>query len=228
MIRLLVTLLGCEEREAAGAPLDLPGEAPADPTPVETADTGATPGAVDTGTPAAPCTGVRAIFFDLGETLVTWDEDRELFLTRPGTPEAIAGLKAAGVRVGIITNTGWDWDLQDLRDLRDEPGLLDAFEVVLMSSEATSPPKPSAEIFAEAATRLVDGPPIGQIAFVTEEIGDLADSADAPTEGARAAGMFGVWMSDRSSALADATIPPDALPALVDADWLCPSDPYER
>lgn len=194
------------------------GTPPTDPTePVDTAEP------TDTGETAfvPPCDAIEVVFFDLGDTLVAFDGD--LFQPRPGAAETIAALQAAGVRLGVVTNTTPGWDLQDLRDVLATPSMLDAFEVVLLSSQASSPPKPSAAIYAEAHALLVDGPPIEQTAFVTETLDDIADQAVAPTEGARAAGMFGVWLGDGPTPLADDVIDPDDLLALATADWLsCP------
>lgn len=175
-------------------------------------DTGGSPGLT------SGCTGVEAVLFDLGETLVTLQGD--VFHPIPGAYDLLDALVLRGVRIGVVTNTAPGWDLDDLRDLLAEPEVLDRFEVVLLSSQAASPPKPAPEIFAEAHAMLVGGPPIGQTAFVTEEIDDLADREASPTEGARAAGMFGVWVGDPPSALADATVPD--LAAISAADWLCP------
>jgi FMN phosphatase YigB (HAD superfamily) len=100
-----------------------------------------------------------------------------------------------------------------------DPGFLDRFEVVLLSSEASAD-KPDPIIFTEAVALLSAPPPIEETAFVTEELGHLAD-ADPPTVGARAAGMFGVHLSDREpNPRADVTVSPDALEGIATAAWL--------
>lgn len=170
----------------------------------------------------APCVSVRAIFFDLGDTLVVSDGD--LFVERPGASAMIADLKALGMRVGIITNTPAGFSREDLEGLLVDPGLLDAFEVVLLSSEAASPPKPDPQIFAEAHGLLSDAPPIEEVAFVSENLAEIADEARVPTQGARAANMVGIHLSaDPPSPRADYTIAPDGLDMLVslaEAEWL--------
>lgn len=170
-----------------------------------------------------PCVGVRAIFFDLGDTLVESDGG-DMFVERPGAAAMISELKALGLRVGIITNTPPGFTRQDLEDLLVDPSLLEEFEVVLLSSEATSPPKPDPALFGEAHALLGDGPPIEQVAFVTENLADIADLAEAPTQGARAAGMLGVHLSAATpSPLAEYTVAPDQLGAIVaiaEAQWL--------
>jgi FMN phosphatase YigB (HAD superfamily) len=169
-----------------------------------------------------PCVAVRAIFFDLGDTLV--ESDGDLFVERPGASATIAGLKALGMRVGIITNTPAEFTVQDLKDLLEDPSFLDEFEVLLLSSLAASPPKPDPAIFLEAHGLLPDAPPVAQVAFVTENLAEVADLELAPTQGARAAGMVGIHLSsDPPSPLADYTIAPDQLNmlvALAESEWL--------
>jgi hypothetical protein len=172
----------------------------------------------ETGTPCVPQVG--AILFDLGETLVT--EQGDLFYLRPDTVETVRALQDLGLPLGIVTNTYPGWDEQDLRDLLANPEMLDEFDIVLMSSQASSPPKPDAAIFVEAHALLSavvpSAPPIERTAFVTEETGDLADRASQPTEGARAAGLVGVLLSDTPSDLADYTV--SALSEIPGAPWL--------
>lgn len=177
---------------------------------------------------APPCVPVRAIFFDLGDTLVVSDGD--LFVERPGASATIADLKQLGMRVGIITNTPPGFTVDDLENLLADPSLLDAFEVLLLSSQATSPPKPDPAIFLEAHGLLTDPPPVAQVAFVTENLAEIADQELAPTQGARAAGMVGIHLSSApSSPLADYTIAPDQLNMLVtmaETEWLsCAASP---
>lgn len=173
------------------------------------------------------CVPVRMLFFDLGDTLVESDGGDQ-FVERPGVSEMITELKALGMRVGIITNVPEGYTMQDLEDLLVDPGLLDAFELVVLSSEATAP-KPDPAIYTEAHALLMNPPPIGEVAYVSENLAEIADQAVMPTQGARAAGMLGVHLSPAPpSPLADYTIalePPDALVALAETEWLPCSDP---
>lgn len=170
-----------------------------------------------------PCVPVRAILFDLGDTLVESDGGDQ-FVERPGAAAMIAELKGLGMRVGIVTNTPPGFTMQDLQGLLVDPGFLDEFEVVLLSSEAASPPKPDPAIFVEAHGLLIDAPPIEAVAFVSENLAEIADQARTPTQGARAAGMLGVHLSAAApSPLADHTIAPDQLDELVslaELEWL--------
>lgn len=170
-------------------------------------------------TPAAdtepPCTPLAAMFFDLGETLATEQEDG-LFAT---IPEAAALLDALGdLPVGIITNVPDGYTRQDLEAMLVDPSLLDRFDVVLMSSEA-SRPKPFKAIYQEAVALLPEETDITQTAFVTEEIGDIAE-ADPATRGAVGAGMIGVLVSEKADPLADYTVAPADLPSLATAEWV--------
>jgi len=178
-------------------------------------------GAVDSTTgmstgPAEPvCPGVTAVFFDLGETLV--DDGVEL----PGAVELVAALKEAGILVGIITNVPAGFTAQDLRDLLEKPDFLEAFDLILMSSQAGSNPKPDAAIFTEAHALLPGAPSIDKVAFVTEELDHIANLERGPTIGARAAGMVGVHLSSgEASPLADHTVDPADLLSIADAPWL--------
>jgi len=170
-----------------------------------------------------PCVAVRAILFDLGDTLVESDGG-DLFVERPGAAAMVAELKALGMRVGVVTNTPPEFTRQDLEDLLVDPGFLDEFELVLLSSEAASPPKPEPAIFVEAHGSLVDAPPIDEVAYVSENLAEVADQALAPTQGARAAGMLGIHLSAAApSPLADYTIAPDQLDTIVSmagTEWL--------
>jgi hypothetical protein len=196
-------------------------------TPPEPAKPDATdapaPTAPEPGTPEPsttdedPCEpSVGALLFDLGETLVTQQGD--VFVLRPDTLEMVQALQELGLPIGIVTNTLASWDEQDLRDLLVNPELLDEFDLVLLSSEADSPPKPDPAIFVEAHGLLPGAPPIERVAFVTEETGDLADQASAPTEGARAAGLVGVLLSESPSPLADHQV--SSLAEIPTAPWL--------
>jgi len=168
---------------------------------------------------AAPCTPVAAMFFDLGETLVTEQEDG-LFANIPEAIALLDALTANAMPMGLITNVLEDDDRDDLAALLVDPSLLDRFDVLLLSSEAESRPKPNRHIFEEAVNLLADVPPIEQTVFVTEEIGDLADE-DPPSRGAQAAGMIGVHVSGEApSDLVDETVLPADLASLAAADWV--------
>ena len=169
----------------------------------------------DTG---PPCTPLEALFFDLGGTLVLEGDDG-LFDAAPGAEELLTALTARELPLGVITNVPEGWGRPELEALLVDPTILDAFEVVLLSSEATAS-KPDPAIFTEAVGLLAGGAPAEHTAFVTEELDHLAD-AEPPTEGARAAGMIGVHLSKRApSELADHTVSPDDLAGLASAPWV--------
>lgn len=205
---LFVWLLGCAE--------------PAPKTVCGTVGTEDSAAAEDSAAPEdsgeTGCTPVLAVFFDLGETLVT-ERDDGLFETIPAAATLIDALEALELPKGIITTVESGWHIEDLAALLVDPGLLDRFEVVLLSSEAESAPKPAPEIYLEAVGLLTDAPPVGQILFVTENLRDVAN-ADPPTRGARAAGLVGVHVSDETpDPLADHTVPLDGLATMTELPW---------
>lgn len=168
------------------------------------------------------CTPVLAAFFDLGETLVT-EQEEGLYSTLPEAAVALDRLEARGTPKGIITTVPRGWDMDDLRALLVDPTLLDRFEVVLMSSEAAAGPKPDPAIYTEALSLLAAPPPPGQVLFITEELADIAD-ADPPTRGAQAAGLVGVHIRDTqdtggAAPLAAHTISREGLADLPAAPW---------
>jgi FMN phosphatase YigB (HAD superfamily) len=91
---------------------------------------------------------IQAIFFDLGETLVT-SPRRWL----PGAQALLASLKQKGIRLGIISNTGNLAPRQAILDILPTDFDMNLFEpaLVLFSSEAGIK-KPRKEIFAKAVS----------------------------------------------------------------------------
>ena len=217
MLHLSLSLFACQASKAPhGDSPDSESSPEGEGSPSETtpslAETDETTPETDTGCMPA----VGAVLFDLGETLVT--EQGDLFYTLPEARPMIDALRDLGLPIGIVTNTLPGWDESDLRALLDEPDLLDLFDFVLMSSLADSPAKPDPAIFLEAHALLPGAPSVERTSFVTEEIEDLADQAQDPTEGAMAAGLFGVLLSGAPSALPDATV--GSLSEIPSADWL--------
>jgi predicted HAD superfamily phosphohydrolase YqeG len=151
---------------------------------------------------------VRVVFFDLGETLVR-TADRSWV---PGAKAALAPAQAAGLRVGVISNTGtltraqltaalpadFDWGAFD-------PGL------VILSAEVGAE-KPSPRIFLAAAAAA--GVP-SECLFCTE---DLADALAAQRAGLLAARVQKSPHSDVAELLTAAArvgvLPASALRAL--------------
>jgi FMN phosphatase YigB (HAD superfamily) len=107
---------------------------------------------------------IQAIFFDLGETLVTsprrWLPDAQALL---------ASLKQKGVRLGIISNTGNLASRQTILDLLPPDFDMNLFEpaLVLFSSEVGIE-KPRKEIFEKAVRRV--GIPASLCLYCSESI----------------------------------------------------------
>ena len=105
----------------------------------------------------------------------------------PEVPDALAALRRAGLRLGVISN----WDPR-LPELLEEIGLAGYFDVVVYSS-AAGVEKPDRRIFHQALTRLRVAP--GAAVHV-------GDSRLEDVEGAMAAGMGALWL-DRKTGVGD-------------------------
>ncbi len=211
-----VLLGGCAPQSEASSASQTAGIASSTSTSGEAPTAGIASG-MPSGEPV--CAGVNAVFFDLGETLVVPAGDH--FVEREGARELIATLKGAGIPVGIITDVPAGFAPMDLLDLMVNPEFLFEFDLVVMSSQVAAGPKPDPAFFMTAYDLLEDPPPIGQTAFVTEELAHIADREVMPTRGARAVGMLGIHLSDAEpSALADHRVSPSALLSIASATWL--------
>jgi HAD superfamily hydrolase (TIGR01509 family) len=120
-----------------------------------------------------------AVFLGAAEAPLDVDDFTDAFVETlafgvlPGAAEALRELKAAGLRLAVVSN--WDVGLHDhLREL----GLEQLVDLVLTSAEAGAP-KPAPQMFSLAVERL------GAAPERTVHIGDT----EADAEGARAAGM---------------------------------------
>ena len=162
--------------------------------------------ALAVGAPARGGECLRAIFFDLGNTLVdqTNPAPYPLFPTAQAT---IDTLQARGLALGVITNVPAGWDRGDLEALLLQPAFLDEFDILVLSSEAPAP-KPNPAIYTHAYNLLaLPRPAVAATAFVGETLAEIANSAANPTSGARAIGMTGIHLSSSApSPLADVTI----------------------
>jgi len=99
-----------------------------------------------------------------------------------GAVEALRALKARGVRLGIISNTGRTWG-QFLRIVQDRVALGDLFDRRTFSDEERVR-KPAPEIF-ERTLAAMDVEP--------EEAVHVGDDVDADVGGAKSFGMRTVW-----------------------------------
>lgn len=158
------------------------------------------------GTPAHATECLRAIFFDLGNTLVdqTNPAPYPLFPTAQATIDA---LQARGLTLGIITNVPAGWDRGDVEALLVQPEFLDEFDVLVLSSEAPAA-KPNPAIYTHAYNQLtLPRPTVGATAFVGETLSEIGNAVENPTLGARSIGMTGIHLSNASpNPIADFTI----------------------
>lgn len=158
------------------------------------------------GTPAHATECLRAIFFDLGNTLVdqTNPAPYPLFPTAQATIDA---LQARGLTLGLITNVPAGWDRGDVEALLVQPEFLDEFDVLVLSSEAPAA-KPDPAIYTHAYDQLaLPRPVVAATAFVGETIGEIGNAVENPTLGSRAIGMTGIHLSNAPpNPIADFTI----------------------
>jgi HAD superfamily hydrolase (TIGR01509 family) len=103
----------------------------------------------------------------------------------PGATEAVRGLAARGIALGIVSNTGRTPGLV-LRQYLERHDLLRYFRAVSFSDEV-GVRKPDAEIFRRALAKL--GPEAGISAAETAHVGD---NPHADVEGAQSFGMRAV------------------------------------
>ena len=93
---------------------------------------------------------VKALFFDLGETLVTFDEAKKKFVNFPQTYEILTDLERRKIGIGIIS----DGNRSDLNLLEDQ-NLLSRFRIIVMSEdEDVQAPKPNPKIFNKAISKM--------------------------------------------------------------------------
>lgn len=92
---------------------------------------------------------IKVVFFDLGNTLVAADSTQ----WNPAAKEVLAALKTAGVRLGVISNTG-NFTRAQLKQHLPFDFDFNVFEasLILLSSEIGIQ-KPSLEVFALAISR---------------------------------------------------------------------------
>jgi putative hydrolase of the HAD superfamily len=99
-----------------------------------------------------------------------------------GAIETLRALKAQGLRLAIISNTGRTWGYF-LRQVQDRLGISDLFDHRTFSDEEQVR-KPSGLIFERTLAALKLPP---------EEVVHVGDDVDADVAGARLAGMRSVW-----------------------------------
>ena len=112
-----------------------------------------------------------------------------------GALETLQDLKAQGLKLAIISNTGRTWG-RFLRQIQDRIGLADLFDHRTFSDEERVR-KPAAAIFERTAAALKVRP---------EEVAHVGDDRDADVRGAHAAGVKAIWYDTGRSPVA----PPEA------------------
>ena len=114
----------------------------------------------------------------------------------PGVREMLERLRAAGIKIGIVTN-GFS---ETHRDKIDVLGLTDAVDGVFIADEVGTV-KPDPEFFFHAARALGVDPKACVV---------IGDRYDRDVAGAHAAGMYAIWLDVRGDRVPEDGKPPDA------------------
>jgi len=123
-------------------------------------------------------------------------------MVRPGVPEALARLRAAGLRLAVVSNANGT-----VVSLMQDVGLVSYFDAIL-DSFVEGVEKPEPEIFRRALSRVDTGP---------ERALHVGDLYQVDVLGARSAGVAAALI-DAGGFYAEADCPRfSSLPALVDA-----------
>ncbi|AMV24433.1 Phosphoglycolate phosphatase [Gemmata sp. SH-PL17] len=160
-----------------------------------------------------PMSPVRAVFFDLGNTLVV-SADRSWV---PGAKAALADLRSRNLRLGVISNTGGR-TREQLNPLlpADFDWAVFAPSLVILSGEVGYE-KPSPEIFRRATDS--SGVPAGECLFCTEDLIDTLVAQRVGMAAARVQPPPHADIGELVAALAAAGVLPQARPP----EGTCPS-----
>jgi len=112
---------------------------------------------------------IKVIFFDLGETLVTWDGTKSKFVNFVETYDILKDLEKRKIEVGIIS----DGSRTDLDNLIEDQNLLSKFKVIIMSEDDdVQASKPDPKIFNKAISKMSSALGIQLKAFDTAFISE--------------------------------------------------------
>ena len=128
-------------------------------------------------------------------------------LTDPAVATLWGALRTKGIRVGVLSNTIWDREYH--RGIFERDGVLDLIDADVYSSD-TPWVKPTAEIFAHAASRLGLDP--GACAYV-------GDRSHEDVHGPQQVGMRAIWIPHSTIPL-DQQVSHEATPDAVAPDLL--------
>jgi FMN phosphatase YigB (HAD superfamily) len=114
---------------------------------------------------------IKVIFFDLGETLVTWDSIKNKFINFIQTYDLLKDIEKMRIEIGIIS----DGSRTDLNNLVEDQNLLSKFKVIIMSEDDdVQASKPDPKIFNRALSKMSSELGIqlkaSDTAFVSENI----------------------------------------------------------
>ena len=126
---------------------------------------------------------------------------KKYFALFPGTLDLLGRLRAAGMKLGMVTNGVSETHNEKIALLE----LTDRFDAIFLADE-TGMVKPDPRLFAHACEKL------GSTPVATAMVGDRYERDIA---GALEAGLFTIWMNLRDEPVPAGARPPDAMVATI-------------
>ena len=121
---------------------------------------------------------LRAVFFDIGDTLLRRDPTTDAWVPVPGIATVLRDARdLLGLKIGVITTLG-TLSNDDARALLDDAGLWSFITANgLISEHDADAAKPAPEIYRFAADRF--GVPVGQCLYVGESLIEVIGALNA-------------------------------------------------
>jgi putative hydrolase of the HAD superfamily len=147
--------------------------------------------------------GVRAGAALARRSAQRYNEYRKKYFTLyPGAAELLRSLREAGKKLGIVTNGLSETHREKIELLR----IGEYFDAIFIADEVGMI-KPDPLLFAHACTKLASAPARSAM---------VGDRYERDVSGARAAGLYTIWLNVRREPLPPAAPPPDATCSTLD------------
>jgi FMN phosphatase YigB (HAD superfamily) len=129
--------------------------------------------------PVADPHALKAVFFDIGNTLGSLNAAGRLVPFAPGSLELLSVMKGVlGLQIGIITNLPPSLSQDDIERLLDDAGLLRFIDTgALITNKDAGVDKPDPAIYRLAAGRI--GVPVDQCLYIGEDAAEVAGARSA-------------------------------------------------
>lgn len=147
---------------------------------------------MEKGNPEVPESMLRAALDDF------YAVTQQNWLLEPDAAETLTALRAAGYRMGLVSNAG---DNRDVFQLVEKFDIEQYFDFVLTSA-ACSYRKPHPRIFELA---------LAHWGYMPDQAAMVGDRLDADVGGSKMLGMFAIWIKRRAKNQGIAPTPPDAV-----------------